>query len=256
MTSAYRLQYDLVLLEFDKINSMFLDAFHTQKNQSIHVNAEQGSRFAKKVAGDFNPLHDEDSKRFIVPGDLLFALTLSKLGVAKRMNLTFTGMVGKESLLTFPAELSPQMAITDQHDKECLTIQSQGDVTTQASLIENFINAYVAFSGESFPHILVPLMQAHNKMVNPARPMVMYENMGFEFEHLNASEISLELASSKLEANGKRGKVTMEFTIKSQGDVIGKGHKNMMLSGLRDYDDTAMNALVNDYEQRKANYTT
>ena len=46
------------------------------------------------MAGDFNHIHDEDSKRFCVPGDLLFAVLLSKEGISQKMRFEFSGMVG------------------------------------------------------------------------------------------------------------------------------------------------------------------
>ena len=56
------------------------DFFLLDSAGCYEVSAEQGSRFAKEVAGDFNPIHDHDSKRFCVPGDLLFAIALSDFG--------------------------------------------------------------------------------------------------------------------------------------------------------------------------------
>ncbi len=57
---------------------MFLDPYHCEEDGFVRVGAEQASQFAKGVADDFNPIHDPDSRRFCVPGDLLFALVLSR----------------------------------------------------------------------------------------------------------------------------------------------------------------------------------
>lgn len=53
---------------------MFLSPYFLKQNQSISVSAQQASDFAKKIAQDFNPIHDVGAKRFCVPGYLLFAL--------------------------------------------------------------------------------------------------------------------------------------------------------------------------------------
>ena len=53
---------------------MFLAPYFSEQNQAISVSAQQASDFAKKIAQDFNPIHNVGAKRFCVPGDLLFAL--------------------------------------------------------------------------------------------------------------------------------------------------------------------------------------
>ncbi len=233
---------------------MFLDAFHSIQDNLIQITPEQGSRFAKEISDDFNPLHNPDNKRFLVPGDLLFALTLSQLGLAKSMTFNYTGMVGKDAELVFPQTIGKQMAITDQAGKHYLDIESDGEVTRDASLIETFTRAYVAFSGRSFPHILVPLMKDNNVMINPARPMVMYESMAFEFSDLDIQSAELELVNSELDVTGKRGRVNLAFAINADGKTVGQGHKTMVLSGLRDYDQQAVDGLIEIYENSKQDY--
>jgi hypothetical protein len=48
---------------------MFLSPYFTKQDQSVFISAQQASDFAKKIAGDFNPIHDVGAKRFCVPGD-------------------------------------------------------------------------------------------------------------------------------------------------------------------------------------------
>ena len=81
---------------------MLLDPYYIQQDSSIIISAEQASIFAKKECQDFNPIHDPDSKRFCVPGDLLFALALKEYGVSESMKFTFTNMVGDNIPLNFP----------------------------------------------------------------------------------------------------------------------------------------------------------
>ena len=234
---------------------MFLDAFHQTNNNTITISAEQGSRFAKEVSDDFNPLHNPDNKRFVVPGDLLFALTLSRLGLSQKMQFNYTGMVGKDAELIFPDEHAPAMSITDSAGKTYLNISSEGDITENASLIEAFTKAYVAFSGHSFPHILVPLMKANNVMINPARPMVMYESMAFEFNNLNLDQPNLKFVDSQLDVDGKRGRVQLEFDILDHQLQVGHGIKTMVLSGLRAYEQQAVDGLIALYQESKQAYT-
>lgn len=72
---------------------MFLTAYHSNQQHQFQFTRQQASHFAKLVAGDFNPIHDEDSKRFCVPGDLLFAVLLQKEGISQKMRFDFSGMV-------------------------------------------------------------------------------------------------------------------------------------------------------------------
>ena len=60
---------------------MFLDDFYALAGGRLCIAAEQASQFAKRMAGDYNPIHDPDARRFCVPGDLLFALVLAQHGL-------------------------------------------------------------------------------------------------------------------------------------------------------------------------------
>jgi len=112
----------------------------------------------------------------------------------------------------------------------------------------------VTFSGKAFPHILVPLMKKHNAMINPARPMVMYQSMHICFHSLDVNEVSLRMSDATFDVNGKRGNVSLHFEFISDSKVVGTGEKQMVLSGLREYDESAIAGLVEDYNQRKALY--
>lgn len=233
---------------------MYLAPFYTEQDSHVLITPEQGSRFAKNVADDFNPLHNPESKRFCVPGDLLFALSLAKLGVAQSMGFNFTGMVGKDTLLRFPDKMTQKMLIQDQNGKSFLEIEQQGNISKDMALIEAFSKAYVGFSGHSFPHILVPLMEQHNVMINPEKPMVIYDSMLVEFDDLNAKQPTLKLTESSLAINGKRGQVKIAFDTFEGDRRIGHGYKTMLISGLRDYDQDAIDDLVKQYENAKQSY--
>jgi uncharacterized protein (DUF4415 family) len=234
---------------------MYLNDFHIIKNDATIISPEQGSRFAKEISNDFNPLHNPDSKRFCVPGDLLFALTLARFGLSENMTFNYTGMVGKGVELVFPESVDNEFAIKDSNEKEYLNIQRKGETTTDMAFIEAFSRAYVAFSGHSFPHLLVPLMKKHNVMINPDRPMVIYENMAFTFDDLNVSKPSLKLVNTSLDVAGKRGTVRIEFDVLDSERKVGSGFKTMVLSGLREYNQEKVDGLIELYENSKVNYT-
>ena len=96
---------------------MFLDNFYNQNQSELTISAEQGSSFAKTISNDFNPIHDPDSKRFCVPGDLLFALVLQRYGLSQNMSFSFAGMVARDTGLLFPSAPGNQFEIVDGRDK-------------------------------------------------------------------------------------------------------------------------------------------
>jgi len=233
---------------------MFLNNYYQQQDQTIQVSRQQASDFAKSIAGDFNPIHDVDAKRFCVPGDLLFALVLNKYGVSQHMHFTFSGMVGDGVELIFPEMTDDEIIIKDVADKTYLSIEHSGENNANPDLSDNLSRRYVEFSGQTFPHILVPLMAEHNVMVNPARPLVIYESMTINIDQLDISEPELELTDSTLSVEGKRGSVSLKFSVSENGNIVGSGEKTMVMSGLREFDQSAIDQLVDDYAVRKQSY--
>ncbi|GLP96553.1 DUF3581 domain-containing protein [Paraferrimonas sedimenticola] len=233
---------------------MFLSPYYTQTDAGVEISAEQASQFAKGVAQDFNPIHDPDNKRFCVPGDLLFALTLGRYGLSQSMNFRFEGMVGANAQLQFPQTIGSEFGLKDTREKQYLSMQREGEVLENPAVIEAFIRNYVAFSGHNFTDVVLPLMQRHQVMVNPARPLVIYESMGFDLEHLNLVSPELELVNTELEIQGKRGDATLEFAIKDAGVVVGTGRKTLVLSGLREICPDAIDNMCTIYAQRQQSY--
>jgi len=231
---------------------MQLENFYGEASNTIHFTRKQASNFAKQVAGDFNPIHDEDAKRFCVPGDLLFALLLKKYGISQQMRVTFSGMVSDGIALHFNDSTGGNISIVDDNDKEYLSLTRSGETSNNETLIHNLTCRYVEFSGQTFPHILVPLMKAHQVMINPERPLVIYESMVIDIDDLNIEQPQLELSNSTLNVDGKRGTVCLMFNLLSSGSIIGKGEKNMVLSGLREYNEAKVQQLVNSYDAQKS----
>lgn len=231
---------------------MFLSQFYQRQGQIFQITPEQASSFAKSVAEDFNPIHDTDAKRFCVPGDLMFSLVLGEYGISQTMSFSFEGMLGAGRSISFPSSPEQSFSITDaDSDKTYLSVERQGEVSPCPGLAEAFIKAYVAFSGHNFPHILVPLMKKHQVMINPARPLVMYEGMSFNLERLDFDNPELLLGETELEVDGKRGNATLHFDIACNGKIVGHGSKKLVLSGLRPYCAEQIKVLEETYEQRK-----
>ena len=233
---------------------MFLESYCSVTDNKISFSRQQGSDFAKQIADDFNPLHDADAKRFCVPGALLFSLVLEKSGLSQNMGFTFSGMVSDGIALTFPETITDSASIIDDNAKENMKIEASGKCTTNSQSINALIRAYVEFSGHTFPHILVKLMFENSVMINPTRPMVMYENMFIHLDVLDFSDVQLQLTTPSLIIEGKRGKATLPFDLVADGKVIGHGKKHMLLSGLKDYDQATIDALVSHYNDKKVQY--
>jgi Protein of unknown function (DUF3581) len=232
---------------------MFIDQYYTFQNGNISFTREQGCDFAKQVADDFNPLHDKDATRFCIPGDLLFAIVLARYGLNQHMEFGFLGMVPAGMDLILP-EPSAQLLIKDAQGKEYLSIRRSGDNTDNALLIDNLTRNYVEFSGHTFPDLLVPMLAEQNMMINPARPMVMYESMTIDLDRLDIDSPVLEVDRKELSTNGKRGEVLLGFNLVESGKVVGRGKKRMILSGLREYDKPVMDEAVAVYNLRKTAY--
>jgi hypothetical protein len=233
---------------------MNMDQYYHLENSKLSFTRQQASDFAKLVAGDFNPIHDPESKRFCVPGDLLFAVIIRHYGLWQVMGFSFSGMVNDEVMLCLPKVQAREISIYDEHDKKYLDISSNGETSQDQGLIDSLINNYVQFSGDTFPHVLVPLMKQNNVMINTERPLVIYDHMRIALDTLDLDEVSLSLADCQFRIYGKRGDVALNFDLKCNGEAIGKGQKKMVMSGLREYDQARIDELVRTYSQRKENY--
>ena len=232
----------------------FIEQYCPINNEQITFTRQQGSDFAKQVADDFNPLHNIEAKRFCVPGDLLFAVIIAKSGLHKEMIFNFSGMVNDGIALTFPNEITNNFDIVDSNNKTYLSVEASGEKTCCIALINSLTKAYVDFSGHTFPDILVKLMAESNVMINPARPMVMYQSMNISLDRLDITEVTLRLSKTSLTIEGKRGDAWLEFDLISGGEIVGHGKKHMLLSGLREYNQDNIDKLVAQYRESKIAY--
>lgn len=226
-----------------------LSSFCQEESGILSFTREQASRFAKTLADDFNPLHDTQAKRFCVPGDLLFSIVLKKYGISNKMSFSFLGMVTEKTRLILP-EPSQELVITDGV-KSYLSVKRTGDVTQSQELIDNLIKSYVAFSGTTFPHVIVPLMAEQDAMINPARPMVMYQSMSIDLDRLDLTAPTLVFTQPKFEYEGKRGNITLPFDLIENDEIVGRGEKHLVVSGIKPYDEIEITELVAQYNRRK-----
>ena len=233
---------------------MNLENYYTLDGSKLSFTRQQASDFAKTVAGDFNSIHDIDSKRFCVPGDLLFAVIVNHYGLRQTMGLSFSGMVGDDVRLILPKVDAREISIYDENDRKYLDVSTNGTRSQDNNLIDSLTLKYVQFSGHTFPHILVPMMKENNVMINTERPLVIYDHMRISLDTLDLDTVEIEMTESIFRLYGKRGDVAFNFDLSCNGEPIGKGQKKMVLSGLREYDQGKIDDLITLYQQRVREY--
>ena len=229
---------------------MWLERFYRSDGSAVFVSPAQASRFAKEVAGDWNPIHDADSRRFCVPGDLLFAIVLARYGLSQRMRFSFKGMVGEGIALHLPTDPGALVEVSDASGKVYLEVERGGPVIADPDSIERFTRRYVAFSGRNFPHYLKPLMAKHGVMFNPDRPLVIYDSMGFELQSAATGVLDMELDDAVMDVPGKRAEAVLHFRIRDGERDIGYGRKKLIISGLRPYDEDRLQAFIDEFSAR------
>lgn len=233
---------------------MNLENYCNLEGSRLSFTRQQASDFAKLVAGDFNSIHDVDSKRFCVPGDLLFSVIIHHYGLRQTMGFSFSGMVGDDVTLILPAVNAREISIYDENDKKYLDVSSDGTHTRNADLIDSLTQNYVKFSGHTFPDVLMPLMRQHNVMINPDRPLVIYDHMRISLNTLDIDSIDLAFTDSICRLYGKRADVALNYDLCCNGERVGKGQKKMVMSGLREYDQEKIDSMAESYNANKRRY--
>jgi len=233
---------------------MNLDKYYNLEGSKLSFTRQQASDFAKSVAGDFNTIHDVESKRFCVPGDLLFSVIIHHYGLRQTMGFSFSGMVGDDVTLILPEVNAREISIYDENDKKYLDISSNGAHSRNPDLIGSLTRNYVEFSGHTFPHVLVPLMKEKNVMINTERPLIIYDHMRISLDTLDIESVELSLSDSIFRLYGKRGDIALNYDLCCNGEQVGKGQKKMVLSGLREYEQNKIDELIETYNEHKSRY--
>lgn len=232
---------------------MFTEEYYTKENDRYSFSKQQGSDFAKGIAGDFNPLHDVTNSRFCIPGDLLFSVMLTKFGVSQHMTFDFQGMVAGDMPVIFSQN---DTGVIAKNDKQKVVLEQtvSGENTFEQEFIEGLIRSYVAFSGKTFPHIINRLMKEKGSMINTKKPMVIYDEMSLQFERFSKRSPEVHLVSCNFDVNGKRGLITMNFDLRAGSDSIGSGEKKIIMGGLRPYVQSDIDYLVDVYNEGRTAY--
>ncbi len=233
---------------------MKIEDYYQLDGEQLQFTESQASQFAKSIAGDFNPLHDVGAKRFCVPGDLLFSVLLNRYGVFSSMQVKFEGMLSANMPVLLPETIDKKLVLKDAADKVYLEVTTDGDRVTDPQAIATLTKEYVQFSGKTFPDILVELMRSEGMMINPARPLVIYTDMALELSTTKLLAPQLTLADTSLAVEGKKGKATLQFDLYDNNTLVGKGEKNMVLGGLREFDEQTMGGIVEQYQQWQREY--
>ena len=233
---------------------MNLEKYYNLEGSKLSFTRQQASDFAKRIAGDFNSLHDVDAKRFCVPGDLLFSVIIHHYGLRQTMGFSFSGMVSDDVTLILPEVNAREISIYDENDKKYLDVSSNGVHSRDKALINSLTRNYVEFSGHTFPDILVPLLKENNVMMNPERPLVIYDHMRISLDTLDIDSIDLSLSDSIFRLYGKRGDVALNYDLCCNGERVGKGQKKIVLSGLREYEQPSIDDMVENYNENKRRY--
>ena len=233
---------------------MNIEKYFTKNGNVISFSREQASMFAKAEAGDFNPIHDVDARRFCVPGDLLFSVMVHSIGLYRTMAFEFLQLVTEVHELDIVRD-QDKFLLNDKKGRPCLEVTVSGEKTDDAEKIERLCVAYIEFSGVTFPYLLVELMQSSSVMINPSRPLVMYKSMAFTLDRFADGEITLEYTGGSLNPDGKKAGVELPFDITCAGESAGSGSKEMLLGGLRPFDGEVMEALVRDYNEIKDRFS-
>ena len=233
---------------------MNLEKYYNLEGSKLSFTRQRASDFAKRIAGDFNSLHDVDAKRFCVPGDLLFSVIIHHYGLRQTMGFSFSGMVSDDVTLILPEVNAREISIYDENDKKYLDVSSNGVHSSDKVLINSLTRNYVEFSGHTFPDILVPLLKENNVMMNPERPLVIYDHMRISLDTLDIDSIDLSLSNSDFRQYGKRGDIALNYDLSCNGEQVGKGQKKMVVSGLREYEQARVDEMIDIYSKHKSGY--
>jgi len=211
---------------------MNIKDYYQLDGDQLQFTEAQASEFAKAIAGDFN----------------------DRYGVSSDMKVKFEGLLAAGVALTLPATMSNHIVLNDAADKTYLEVNTSGDTVSDQQAVAALTQEYVEFSGKTFPDILVELMRKEGVMINPSRPLVIYTDMALSLTTTDLSSPTLKLADTSLAVDGKKGVATLRFELHDNNQLVGTGEKNMVLGGLREYDEAAMSSIVEQYQQWKTAY--
>jgi len=78
--------------------------------------------------------------------------------------------------------------------------------------------------------------------------------MKLSFDRFSEVAPEVELQDCHFDVTGKRGMVTMNFDLRAEGASIGSGEKQIIMSGLRPYQQEDIDHLVDAYNSGREAY--
>ena len=92
---------------------MFLDRYHSIQDGKVLISATEGSRFAKEIAGDFNPIHYDEPYATRAGNESVFAQGMLTMGVAGHAVADWVGLNRVSRLqVRFQDQVWPGDAVT------------------------------------------------------------------------------------------------------------------------------------------------
>ena len=79
--------------------------------------------------------------------------------------------------------------------------------------------------------------------------------MSLNFKELDFTSLEVALADTSLDVQGKRGEAKLQFDLLAENQrKIGTGVKSLILSGLREYEEGAIQSMREQYIESKRRY--
>jgi len=228
----------------DFLNFMKVRSF---ENGGVYfIDKESGSNFAKDICKDLNPIHNVESKKFIMLGDFLFALYVNEYGFPKNREVIFKNPIKINSLENSGLEVIVS--------KEGIFVGNQKKVESSVEdflfFDESLLLQYCEISGSLFPDKLWGVFESSGLMPNFKRGIVMYTgvNFGFNF-NLDSlyGDIELDLDNVDYEIVSNRLFLKANVKVDLNGENVGSICKNLVCLGCVDYNKEKFDFLVENY---------
>ena len=121
---------------------MNIENYYQNIGDSLSFTREQASNFAKGEAGDFNPIHNVDARRFCVPGDLLFSVAVHSIGLYQSMSFEFVQIVTDTQKLSIVRD-GERFFIQDEFGKVYLKVVVSGERSDDPDVKAELSRAYI-----------------------------------------------------------------------------------------------------------------
>jgi hypothetical protein len=76
--------------------------------------------------------------------------------------------------------------------------------------------------------------------------------MSIALDRLDLISPIIDFSGGSFEYEGKKGSITLPFNFVEKDEIVGRGAKHMLVSGIKEHNQTEMNELVEKYNGRKS----